>query len=833
MKFYTSVTKKGRNILYRGYENGRRVTKKEVFRPTLYVKSREKTDTQSIFGDYVQPQKFDTMYDAKTFMKTYQGVDEYPIFGTDDWVGQFVQENWPGKIEFDETKINIATIDIEVHSPDEFPKPEEAKHPINAITMHLTATGMYHVWTTLEYDKALTELDIDPKLIDFRKFDDEMSMLANFQAFWVDPRYMPDVISGFYSRGFDMPYIVNRFTNLFGEARAKTLSPWNDIEIKTVAFKGTGEMQTVELKGIAQLDFLDIFKKFGYKYGVQESYKLNHIAYVVLGEKKLDYEEYQGLWDLADKNPQKFVDYNIKDTQLVVKMIEKTKLISLVFAMAYKAGVNYSDTLGTTRIWDTIIMRDLKTRNIVVQPFEPGFAENYGGGWVKEPNPGMYNWITTFDLNSLYPNIIVEYNMSPETIIDDRKILDVAKALDDTAFKPVADPKYTLAANGVQYRKDKQGCLPRLVEAYYAERKEVQAEMSELQKIYEQNPNPKLKNDIDRLFNQQMSIKILMNSLYGALGSRFFRHYDIRTAEAITTTGQLTVLTAERAVNEYLNKALKSGDTDYVIAIDTDSIMVDLSQVIGQANPSDPVEFLANFGDKVMEPILQKAFEKLFAKQNGFKPRMVMGREVIASSGFWTAKKRYGMLIFDDDGIRLSEPKLKIKGLEAIKSSTPEMQRNWMKEAIKIILSEGEGPARDYIHARRDEFYAMAPELIGKPSGVSDVNKYLVGGKLVKGTPINSRAAILYNLAIKDKGITNKYPEITNGNKIKMLYLKMPNPIKQNVIGFPEVLPRELGLGKYIDHQKQFEKTFLNAMTLIFEAMSWNIEDTISLEDFF
>lgn len=322
-----------------------------------------------------------------------------------------------------------------------------------------------------------------------------------------------------------------------------------------------------------------------------------------------------------------------------------------------------------------------------------------------------------------------------------------------------------------------------------------------------------------------------MNSLYGALGSPYFRHYDLRMAEAITLSGQLTIMWAERTINEFLNKSLKTDGIDYVIAIDTDSNYVDMSRLVKAINPKDPVEFLDRFAKEVMAPLLKGAFTELGRQQNTAIPRMVMGREAIAQAGFWVAKKNYALLVNDLDGERYEEPEMKIAGLAAIKSDTPELCRGWLKETFKVILTESESATQELIRRKREEFESMEPEKIAKNSGVSNVKKYESKQTLfISGTPINSKAAIVYNHAVKAAGINKKYELIGDGDKISYLSLVPRNPLKQTVIGFKEVFPRELDLIKYIDYKTLFSKTYLKPLTNVLDAIGWEVEPRNTLD---
>ena len=340
-----------------------------------------------------------------------------------------------------------------------------------------------------------------------------------------------------------------------------------------------------------------------------------------------------------------------------------------------------------------------------------------------------------------------------------------------------------------------------------------------------------LEKKIATLGNQQMAIKILMNSLYGAMSNEYFRYFDNRIAESITMSGQLTIRYAEKVINEYVNKILKTDEVDYVIAIDTDSLYIDLGRFVDATLGSNvDRDKGAAFIDKVahqrIEPILEKAYEKLKQYMNASEQRMVMKREVIADKGIWTGKKHYILNVINSEGVQFKEPKLKMMGIEAVRSSTPMVCRTYIKDTLRQIIDTDENTCQTYIKRLKKEFDTLPVEDVAFPRGISNLDKYKSGGPFIygKSTPIHVRGALVYNYYLDENGITNKYDAIFNGDKIKFCYLKLPNMIKENVIAFKNILPDEFNIRDYVDYDKQFDKGYLEAIRSIMTAIGWSPE---------
>ena len=820
----------GDKFLVRGYDNGEYFQIRDDYQPTLFVSSNKETQYKTLDGQYVAKVKPGTVRETKEFIRQYEFVDNFQVFGNERFIYQYISDKYPqDEVKFDISKIRLYTMDIETKSENGFPDVESADQEMLLISMQ-----NYNTKEIITWGQGPFKLKQGNHY--YKQFNNEFDLLNDFISWWM--KNTPDIVTGWNIQMFDIPYLAKRLYRVLGDKVARRLSPWGLCSPKELYIKGRRHI-VYDIGGITQLDYLDLYKKFTYTN--RESYRLDYIAQVELGQKKLDHSEYDTFKDFYTNGWQKFVEYNIIDVELVDRLEDKMKLIELALTMAYDAKVNYNDVFYQVRMWDNIIYNYLKKRNIVIPPkLSEQKDEKYAGAYVKEPKPGKYDWVVSFDLNSLYPHLIMQYNISPETLRDERHPTVSVKDILEKNLTFEMHKDNSVCANGAMYRKDKRGFLPELMEKMYNERVIFKKRMLEAKQEYEKNPTDNLVKEIARCNNIQMAKKISLNSAYGAIGNQYFRYYQLANAEAITLSGQVSIRWIEQKMNSFLNKILKTEKKDYVIASDTDSIYLHIGHLVDviykdkEKDSESIVSFIDTICEKTLEPFIDQSYKELAEYVNAYDQKMFMKRENIADRGIWTAKKRYILNVWNSEGVQYHEPKLKMMGIEAVKSSTPAPCREMIKDALKLMMNGTEDDVIQFIENSRKEFRKLPPEEIAFPRSVSDVTKYKSSNMIyMKGTPIHVRGALLFNHYIKKHNLTNKYSLIGNWEKIKFCYLKKPNKIHENVISFIQDFPKELQLDKYVDHDLQFEKSFIEPLRIILDSIGWKVEKTANLESFF
>ena len=820
-EFYTNVSPYGDELLVRGFSGGKRFEDRVTYVPKLYHSYKGKTTHKALDGTPLVARTCKSVKEARILIKRYEDHPNF-LYGTDRWQYQYMADYWPGQVEYDKDKLRIYTIDIEVESEQGFPNPDDAEEKMICITIKDSVTKKFLVWGIADYT-------VKQDNVSYIKCDNERDLLKKFLDFW--RQYTPDVVTGWNSKYFDVPYLINRIEKVLGSAAIKRMSPWGLVDRDTAYHNGR-QVTFFRLLGIAQLDYLQLYAKFTIKN--QERYTLDHIAFVELGEQK-DKNPYDTFKEWYQQDIQSFIDYNIIDVELVDKLEDRLQLIELALTMAYNAKANYEDVFSQVRMWDTIIFNELLKDNIVVPMRKIGSIQSKElvGAYVKEPKTGFHEWVVSFDLNSLYPHLIMQYNISPETILEGQKDIKISDLINKTVDTSDGN---CVAANGTMYRNDKQGMLPRIIQKEYNARTIFKKKMLEAEQMYANTKDKKYEKLARKFYIIQHSKKISLNSAYGAIGNKYFRYYDHRQAEAITMSGQLNIKWIEKKLNEYFNKLYKTDD-DYIIASDTDSVYINMAPLVKMTGATDKnkiVKALDSFCRDKVEPYIAKVYKELADYMNVYEQKMEMAREVIADRGIWTAKKRYILNVHNSEGVQYPEPKLKIMGIEAVKTSTPLPCRDKLKESFKILMNGDEKEMKEFCVNFRREFELLPPEDIGFPRSVNNVEKYSDTTSIYKkGTPMHVKGALLYNHLLKTKKVSHKHQAIYEGDKGKFVHLRK-NPWNANVITFIGSLPKEFDMHKLIDYEQQFTKSFMDPLRFILEAINWKVDasDSNTIEDF-
>jgi len=838
MKFYTYASQVFNKIYIREIDNkGEEYSETFDFKPTLYVPApKEKANYKSLDNKLLGDITFSSIKECKNFIDKYSGVSNYKIYGNTNYVFQFLSEKYADDVQWDKSKILIYTLDIEVATDDGFPDIRLANAAVTAITVYNSINDTYYVFGTGEYTPSESD-----KIIKYFRLDNEQEMMQVFLDWWKDNP--PHIVTGWNCKFFDIPYIVNRMKYL--DLEVKHLSPIKRVVDKNVVIAGRDNMYYTII-GISTLDYIDLYKKYTYK--ARESYRLDYIGQVELGMGKITDEEMQG-YDLYKTDYQKFIEYNIKDVEIVKKLDDKMKLLDLVITIAYESKINFEDVFSPVKTWETIIYNFLRKQNIAVpQERHRGDSKGIEGGYVKEPDVGLHKWVVSFDLNSLYPHLIQQYNISPEMMSHDEVLKIKYNDGVDGILEQKLDTKYlkecqmTLTPNGQHFSTKKQGFLPKLMKLMYDERVIYKKKMlEEEQRLEDGNYKNKeeVVNNIAKFNNVQMAKKILLNSAYGALANQYFLYYSPEQAEAVTMSGQLSIRWIEKHINRFINDLLKTGDMDYVIASDTDSIYITFDKLVNEVwGERTETEKVIPFLDKMckdkIEPYISECYQVLHSYVNSYEQKMVMKRESIADKGIWTAKKRYILNVYDSEGVRYKEPKLKIMGIESVRSSTPQWCRENIQSLIKTIINTDEQTVIKTIEDYRETFKTLKFSDIAFPRSVKGLSKYKSSKDIyIKATPIHVRGTLLFNHQLKERNLTKRYQLIRDGEKIKFAYLKEPNILGENVIAIATVLPSEFGLEKYIDYDLQFDKSFLQPVKNILDVIGWKSENISSLESFF
>ena len=858
MQFYTFAQRWGNTILHRfcSVENGVAThhIERVDYTPPLYIHANGKNKASGYTdldgNPLAEIREGDIRSQAQMAKDFIQS--NIPVFGNSRFQYTFLDETYPGVdgVEFDSKYIKIAVIDIETECENGFPDIKTANEAINAITVYDVSADEYLVFTTLDYKQHQANVRLF-------KFTSEETMLVGFSKAFA--KIAPNILTGWYLRFFDVPYIVNRMKRILKDEKAvKALSPFNRIEEDTVEI-GDKQEQTYKIIGVEILDYRELYKK--YTYHQLESYSLNFVSQHELGDKKIEIGDFH----LAYKNdPQKFIEYNIHDVALVKKLDDKLKFIDLALTIAYDAKVNYTDVYAQVSMWDTLTINYLRNVRKVVVPFAKKHAhktQKFEGAYVADPIPGLYDWVISFDVNSLYPSLIMALNISPEKIIGKMTDgFDIQAFIDSedyrNSIRDVAlSEGVSVGANGAKFnRMTGSGFLPEILDAMYEKRKKqkkiaqaAKARCAEIdtmlasgnfgsREMDELILERQRQAEIEVVYEaKQMATKINLNSCFGVLGNPYFRWYDLDQAEGITISGQLVIRWISHKIDEMFNGILKTKGVKYAIYGDTDSVYVDFSAVAARLGTDEKkiVDGLDHLAKTKIEPKLTQWFEELCYYLGADANRLVMKREAIGPAVF-LQKKNYVVKVYDNEGVRYAEPKLKIMGLAAVRSSTPAFCRKKIKEAVSLLIdTRSKDKLDEFIAQTREMYYNLPIEDRAENKGITDMTGWIGTNGPLKGAPYHVKAAYYHNKLLLESGADKAYQKIRDGDKVKIALLHKQNKYHIDAIAFIGKLPPEFGLHKYADTERMFELHFLDPVMRVVDTLGWTTSTATTLDSFF
>lgn len=835
---YTHVAPYGNTLLVRGIDTytHQRTLERVKFKPKLFKRTDRDSEWKSLRGDNVYPQEFDCINDAKTYVKQFEGVPGREIYGNQNYIQQFMATL---PTAYDVSLLNVVIVDIETEIIPGMgmPVPSNPVQAILLISLYNRMTKSGKVFGVKPYDE-----DLPPKWY-YIQCANEYDLLNKFLAEWASS--YPDVVSGWNSNGFDMPYIYARSARVLGEEKANSLSPWGAVYQDVEKGYNNKEIDVVRIPGVSQLDLLELYKK--YASGSRESYTLEFIAeHENVEVQKNTYDDLSGGFvELYTKHWGRFVRYNIDDVRAVDSLDNKLGYIDQHCSVGYEAKENFEDAYSPVKTWESIIYNDFERRNVVFDPVKETRAQSYDGAYVIEPVPKNYGWSCSVDATALYPSTAITWNISPDTKLHRIENISPHTLLD--RVDAVEHPEGTcVAANGVLFDTTKEGFIPRLFRYYFIRRNKVKGEMLSLKKKLESGEYSgqdiiRVTIEISRMNSMQNAFKLLLNSAYGALGNKFFRFFDVDLAEAITSGGQYIIRSCELSLGRYLGNVQAN-----VIAGDTDSMYIDLQSIVEQFiypivdrnDTTKIVRMLERYVIDKIQPAIKRIIDNQLEKV-GFKENFISFKlEAIGDHILYIAKKRYVMRVLYNEGVYYHEPVLKVVGLEIVRSTTPKFIQKKLKESLNFILDGDQANIIQYVKDVRKSFYESPINKISFTIGVRGLEKYKSSNKngvvYIGKTPMQVRAALLYNDAIEKGNFDQvRYLKIDNESKMKYFYLKTPNKTRENVFGFVSEIPPELGMEKLFDYDLMFNKLFLSPLSKMCNVAGLDVEEKASLESFF
>lgn len=820
-------------------KDGKRITLDCSYNPYLWIESKSKTGNKSLFNTDITKKEFNNQWDRAKYIRESGRTRIFENIGCEH---QFLIDTfWERHQEdtFTQHPLKILYIDIETYSPDAFPIPSQAKDVINVITVFDSLKNKFITWGLGKLDKQIDNCK-------YIKCDSEIVLLSKFLEY-LEKDY-PDIITGWNTEFFDIPYIINRMYNILGEEAVKRLSPVRNVYKRSITGQFGREQDKYYIKGISCLDYLDIYKKFSV--GLRESYKLDAIAEYELEEKKIDYGN-TNLSSLADEDWQTFVVYNVQDVNLIVKMEDKLRYLELLRMLAYVGCTTFESAMGTlSTITGAVVMKG-REKGLAIPTFVKDSAQHqrYEGAYVGEPQRGFQQNILSFDANSLYPNTMISLNLSPETKIGTivsktdkditiKHVNGQTFTLKHDAFtKFVKDEKIAVSKAKVLFTQAKKGIVPEIVDRLYQQRVEIKKELKQCKlKLLKLTKNTaeykKTKRTIDRLDIKQFTIKILINTVYGYFGNKHAPIGDSDIARSITLTGQAVIKQSNTILREYIKRESNTDNIDPIIYNDTDSSYISIKPIVD----AKQIEFVDD-QNKITEDVYIHAqkIEDYLNKEitkwsrlslNSLDSRFVFKRECICDVGVFLQKKRYVLHVLDDEGIPVN--KYKYTGVEVVRSTIPNAIKPYVKEIIETMLHTQDLSKTDKVFLEAyDTFKRLPVEDIAFVMGVKDYTKYAAkcdGYNTVKSMPIHTKAAYFYNLMVDKFEVDADFEKIDTGDKVRYFYVKQPNRYGLSIMGYKYYLPEQLKETFLPDTELMFEKVIFSIIERFYESVGWKIK---------
>ncbi len=847
--------------LYTWDENGVRIETDCPYQPYFYYETNSnRHDGISLYGTKLRKVFANSNLDRRKKIedlndhKIYENITPYQQFLVD----RFWEVNEAD--DFSKFPLKVWFFDIETYSPDEFPKPEEASHMINVITIYDTVKETYYTWGINPYT---------PKTDDVVYFhcSNEADLLQRFLDFYCEDR--PDILSGWNSEIFDVPYVINRVRNILGEDATRLFSPVHDEIMKPIyqrVYRGNFGMTTTKyvVEGVSMLDYLDVYKTFSM--GMRDSYKLDNIAHIELGENKVDIGE-TNLAALSIEDWDKFVDYNIHDVRLLVRLEAKLMYMDLARMLSYIGLTPFNAALGTISTVNGRAIVEARKQDPprVIPTFIKGDdrTEKYEGAYVGEPKRGFQDNIISFDANSLYPSVMVTLNLSPETKVGSIVGTDNNKVFVKTVNNKDIEMSYSdfnkwCTKNEIVITRAKKlfsqktkGIFPRITDHFYAIRSGKKEEWNEAReqlhqislKIEKETDEKKLKIlqekskatqfKIDQLWIWQFTLKILINRIYGYFGNKISQMGDGDIARSITLTGRDVIKQSNIILRNYIKKITNLTDTDLdkndpIIYNDTDSSYCTITPILNHMGISlhvnnkindEVYKLVQDIEDDLNVNIDKWARDTLLTKD----PRFVFKRESICDKGVFLQKKRYVLHKLDDEGVVCN--KFKYTGVEVVRTTMPNAIKPYVKKIIEhMIMTENQNTTNEIFEETYEIFKSLPIKDIAFVMGVKEYEKYSIHAKnweVKKGTPIHVKSSIYYNKLLEHYGISQKYEAIGSGDKIRYFYTVTPNKFGLNSLGFKYDFPEEFEQDFKIDYEKMFDKIVYSVIDRFYENVNW------------